>query len=203
MFHDTGYSSSNDTLQVVVSTNGGTTWTGVGTVYARYGTLGWTLNTVDLSAYSSQTSLLVGFNAVSAYGNDIHIDNVLVGTPPSCVAQSGGLLSGNVYDDNTNASLNGAVVQPAGTAPIISGPAADPVLGEGFYYGFIPAGSPTAVQASMMGGYGVDSTSLTVANNSALWHDFYLPAGVLTATPDILCSNPDHGYHGYPNANPG
>ena len=183
MFHDTGYASDFDNLQVVVSTNGGSSWTGVGPVINRNGaTNAWASHTVDLSAYSSQTSLLVGFNAVSAYGNDIHIDDVNIGAMPSCVAQSGGLLMGNVFDDNTLAALNGAMVEPAGAAPIIAGPAG-PVLGDGFYYGFIPAGSPTAVQASMAGGYGVDSTSLTVANNSALWHDFYLPAGVLTATP--------------------
>ncbi len=184
MYHDPGWPSDLDTLQVVVSTDGGTTWVPVGTAFDRYNTVAqWMSHTVTLSAYSANTSLFIGFNAVSAFGNDIHIDDVNIGAMPSCVAQSGGLLSGNVYDDNTNAPLNGAVVQPAGAAPIISGPTANPALGDGFYYGFIPAGSPTAVQASMSGGYGVDSTSLTVTNNSTLWHDFYLPAGILTETP--------------------
>ena len=187
MLHSSGLDISHmDTLQVVVSTDGGATWIGVGTPIDRTvaTTIAWQSHTVNLGSLflRHNGSEGIGFLAVSAYGDDIHIDNVSLGAPATCGTKSGGLLMGNVFDGNTLVALNGAMVEPAGAAPIIAGPAG-PVLGDGFYYGFIPAGSPTAVQASMAGGYGVNSTSLTVANNSALWHDFYLPAGVLTATP--------------------
>lgn len=183
MFHDTGWSSSHDTLQVVVSTDGGTTWIPVGPIFDRLGTLGWTLNTVDLSAYSSATSLLIGFNAVSAFGNDIHIDDVTVGSAPTCIAQPGSLLAGNVIDLNTMAALNGAMVTPAGADPILTGPAADPAWGDGFYYGFVPAGGSVTVEATAPGGYGVDSVILTVGNNNTVHQDFSLPAGMLTVAP--------------------
>ncbi len=184
MFHDTGYSTSNDQLQVVVSTNGGATWTGVGSTFSRYATSnGWVSHTVDLSAYSASTSLLIGFNAISAYGNDIHIDDVIVGALPTCAATSGGLLMGNVFDLNSAQDLANAVVQPLGAEPMISGPTANPDLGSGFYYGFIPAGSSVSVSATKVNGYGTVTTSLNVANNSTTWHDFNLPAGHLTATP--------------------
>ena len=77
MYHDTGYSTYNDRIQAQVSTNG-TTWTNVGTAVSRYGaTAGWTQATIDLSAYKGQTVYL-GFLGISAYGNNIHVDDVTV-----------------------------------------------------------------------------------------------------------------------------
>jgi hypothetical protein len=77
MYHDTGYTTSADKVQVQVSTNG-TTWTNVGTAVNRYsGSTGWAQATIDLSAYKGQTVQL-GFLGVSAYGNDVYLDDVLV-----------------------------------------------------------------------------------------------------------------------------
>ncbi len=77
MYHDTGYSSYNDQVQVQVSTNG-TTWTNVGSPVSRYnGSTGWAQATVDLSAYKGQTVYL-GFLGISAYGNDEYLDDVSV-----------------------------------------------------------------------------------------------------------------------------
>ena len=77
MYHDTGYSTSNDRIQAQVSTNG-TTWTNVGTAVSRYSaTTGWTQATIDLSAYKGQTVYL-GFLGISAYGNNISLDDVTV-----------------------------------------------------------------------------------------------------------------------------
>ena len=77
MYHDTGYSTYADKVQVQVSTNG-TTWTNVGTAVSRYGaTAGWTQPTIDLTAYKGQTVYL-GFLGISAYGNDCHLDDVTV-----------------------------------------------------------------------------------------------------------------------------
>jgi len=77
MYHDTGYSTSNDRVQAQVSTNG-TSWTSVGSAVSRYnGTTGWAQVTVDLSAYRGQTVYL-GFLGISAYGNDCYLDDVTV-----------------------------------------------------------------------------------------------------------------------------
>ena len=77
MYHDTGYSSYNDRIQVQISTNG-STWTNVGTAISRYtGSTGWAQATIDLSAYKGQTVYL-GFLGISAYGNNITLDDVTV-----------------------------------------------------------------------------------------------------------------------------
>ena len=77
MYHDTGYSTNADKVQAQVSTNG-TTWTNVGTAISRYSaTAGWTQATIDLSAYKGQTVYLA-FVGISAYGNDIYLDDVTV-----------------------------------------------------------------------------------------------------------------------------
>jgi Bacterial pre-peptidase C-terminal domain len=77
MYHDPGYSTDDDRVQVQVSTNG-TTWTNVGAPVSRYSaTAGWTQATVDLSAYKGQTVQLA-FVGISAFGNDIYLDDVTV-----------------------------------------------------------------------------------------------------------------------------
>ena len=77
MYHDTGYSTYNDRVQAQVSTNG-TTWTNVGSAVSRYSaTTGWAQATIDLSAYKGQTVYL-GFLGISAYGNNVTLDDVTV-----------------------------------------------------------------------------------------------------------------------------
>ncbi len=79
MFHDLGYSGSNDRVQVQVSTDGGTTWVDVGDPISRYDGSGpaWKAHSVDLSAYAGQ-DVMLGFLGISAYGNDIHLDDIVV-----------------------------------------------------------------------------------------------------------------------------
>jgi hypothetical protein len=83
MYHDTHSTTSNDTVQVQVSTNG-TTWTSVGSPVSRYdGTTGWAQATVSLAGFIGQSSVQVGFLGSSAFGYDCHIDDVVVSyTPP-------------------------------------------------------------------------------------------------------------------------
>jgi len=79
MYHDTGYSTSADKVQVQVST--GSTWTSVGTAVNRYdGSTGWKQHTIDLSAYKGST-IQLGFLGISAYGNNIFIDDAIVTAP--------------------------------------------------------------------------------------------------------------------------
>jgi len=78
MYHDTGYSTSADKVQVQVSTG---TWASVGTAVNRYdGSTGWKQHTIDLTAYKG-TTIQLGFLGISAYGNNEFIDDVIVTTP--------------------------------------------------------------------------------------------------------------------------
>lgn len=78
MYHDNGYSTENDRIQVQVSTNNGTDWVNVGLPIARYATTnGWTQTTINLSAYKGKTVNL-GFLGIADYGNDMAIDDVTV-----------------------------------------------------------------------------------------------------------------------------
>lgn len=78
MYHDTGYSTSADKVQVQVSTG---TWASVGTAVNRYdGSTGWKQHTIDLSTYKG-TTIQLGFLGISAYGNNVFLDDVIVTTP--------------------------------------------------------------------------------------------------------------------------
>lgn len=79
MYHDTGYSTSADKVQVQVNTGSG--WVNVGTAVNRYdGSTGWKQATIDLSAYKG-TTVQLGFLGISAYGNNEFIDDVTVTAP--------------------------------------------------------------------------------------------------------------------------
>ena len=88
MYHDTGYPTAPyDRVQVQVSTDGGTSWSNVGTAFDRYAAAsGWTVHAVDLNAYVGQ-SVNVGFLAISQYGNNMFLDAVSVRT--CCEAPAG------------------------------------------------------------------------------------------------------------------
>ncbi len=78
MYHETGYATYDDRLQVQVSTDG-STWTNVSAEISRYnGTTGWAPVTIDLSVYKGQSNLRLGFVGISLYGNDIYLDDVSV-----------------------------------------------------------------------------------------------------------------------------
>ncbi len=79
MYHDTGYTFNNDRIQVQISTDGGTNYTAVLTTVSRYdGSTGWKQHTVDLLAYGGQSAVRLGFLAISAFGDNMFIDDVAV-----------------------------------------------------------------------------------------------------------------------------
>ncbi len=79
MYHDTGYTTSLDKVQVQVST--GSTWSNAGTAINRYdGSTGWKEHTIDLTAWKG-TTVQLGFLGMSLYGNNEYIDDVVVTTP--------------------------------------------------------------------------------------------------------------------------
>lgn len=78
MYHDGGYSSANDNIQVQYSLNG-TDWHTIQS-FSRPTTnpANWTKHTVDLSAYDNSPVFYIGFLGVSAYGNNMYIDQVQI-----------------------------------------------------------------------------------------------------------------------------
>ncbi len=85
------YQSESDRLQIEVSTNCGETWTSVfnkagstlSTGPAQTGffiprTARWRNNVVDLSNYNGAEELMVRFVGVSAYGNNLWLDNIKI-----------------------------------------------------------------------------------------------------------------------------
>lgn len=187
MFRDTGYSSDNDNVQVQVSITGGTTWVNVGPAFPRYSAGGnfWEMESVDLSAYSGATNLMLGFLGTSAFGNDVHLDDIQLGGTPECVAGNGGLVVGNVYDGNTALALTGATVasDEGGSFTTIATPL-DPAVADGFYYMFAHTGDH-AFTASMTG-YQPDMETVSVPHYGAVGQDFNLGAGFLTYDPNAF-----------------
>ncbi len=80
MSHDTLYSTSLDSIYLVLSLDKGATWTRL-QGYQRYSALfvqpGWKKENVSLAAYAGQT-IMLGFEGVSDYGNVIGIDNITI-----------------------------------------------------------------------------------------------------------------------------
>lgn len=183
MFHDDYYTSSHDMLQPVVSIDGGATWVAAGPAFDRLDPAGdsWKEHTVDLSAYSAATSLLIGFEGTSAYGNDIHIDDVVLSAAPACTKQAGGLLMGNVFDVNTVLPIDGAkLMYPGGDMYTAPTPGDDALL-DGFFYGFVP--EDQSLVTATKPNYADDPQSISMTDDGTLWRDFNLTAGILGAAP--------------------
>ncbi|MCX7683616.1 MAG: S8 family serine peptidase [Anaerolineae bacterium] len=182
MYHDTGYSTSNDRLQVQVSTTGGSSWVNVGSPIPRYdGSTGWKEHVVDLSAYSTQPDLRVGLLGISAYGNDIHIDDVMLGT--ICAPRPGGLVVGNTYYGN-NIPLAGVSVSNDAGYSTVTAATEDPAVDDSFYTLFSPAG--THIFTATLSRYGAAITTTHVVTGSTVRQDFYLAVPRLNYTPPRL-----------------
>ncbi len=171
MYHDTSYSDLDDHVQVQVSTDGGATWSNVGAPILRYdGSKDWKQHTVDLSAHAGQTDLRVGFLGVSAYGNDMHIDDVALGEG-ACVSRPGGLVVGNVYGDG-GIPLAGATVYNDSGYSTITAATDDPAVDDSFYTLFSPSG--TRVFTVSLSGHGMEVATINVIPNNTVRQDFHL-----------------------------
>jgi hypothetical protein len=76
LFHDSGYPTSNDSIQVQYLD--GNDWTDIGAPAHRPGVEGWETVVVDLSALAGTPAVRLRLFATTAYGNDVHIDDVMV-----------------------------------------------------------------------------------------------------------------------------
>jgi hypothetical protein len=110
MFHESGYPTRNDRVQIQYSINGGA-WQNAGAPISRNtGQYSWQQHFVDLSAVNNQSNVRIGILGISEYGNDIHIDDVQVtGTtalPPDWLQLNGAsFISGFVFPDEPPASV--------------------------------------------------------------------------------------------------
>ncbi len=84
--------ASNDALQVLVSTDCGSTWN---SIYNKSGTLlstapvsssawtptaaQWRTDSVTLASYSGQSEVMLAFTSISNFGNNVYVDDIFVG----------------------------------------------------------------------------------------------------------------------------
>jgi len=182
---DTNYENyaSIDEVFVDVNSYDGSGWTNVW--YRDYDYHDYNHELVDLTAYAAgQTYVVVRFRYDSNGGSYLwywDVDNVDI--YGDCETMPGGLVVGNVYDQNTGLGLNGATVADGtigNTAASFATPD-DPNVDDGFYTLFTPA-YPKAITASK-DQYGDDSALVSAVADDVVGQDFYLPAGWLSANP--------------------
>ena len=102
-----------------------------------------------------------------------------------CNPQAGGLLMGNIFDENTNAVIDGALVrsQALPTETALSAPTPDDLaLNDGFYALFSSLVGAQVFSAEQAG-YGVITQSVAVSLGAVTRADFTLPAGLLALDP--------------------
>ncbi|MCP4286757.1 MAG: hypothetical protein GY792_20325, partial [Gammaproteobacteria bacterium] len=166
-----------DNRYVEISTDGGSSWAGLGEGNTEGS---WYARSFDLTPYGgSSAQIRFRFNSGDSFWNDYFgwmVDNVsiseLICIPPT----DGGLVVGNVYDDNTLAALNGAMVdnEDGFMAETVETPL-DPAVDDAFYTLFSPSGSKVHT-ATLAAPYGPDIIGVTVVQSDTVGQDFYLGA---------------------------
>ena len=114
------------------------------------------------------------------------VDNVVIGSQCSQVA--GGLLVGNVFDQNSGAGVNAATVSsdaaPADSTSSFATPD-DPNVDDGFYILFSSLTGSNDFTASKSG-YGPDTHTVAVVADAIVQQDFIMGAGIIDPDPDSL-----------------
>ena len=187
MYHEAGYTAA-DTVQVQVSTNAGVSWNNVGAPIARYDTsTGWVKHRININAYTGigMTDVRVGFLGISAYGNDIHIDDMVVSTASVCAPNaSTGLVVGAVYDANTGTSIPDSDVADAINHALFVNNSADAGQPHPMYIIAEPAGAVSLTASAR--NHGTDTHSPTVVAGHTVRQDFNLAVAILSADPASL-----------------
>lgn len=193
LYQEDFLAGSPDYVQVQVSTDGGTTWQNVGQPVPRGVagiTDGWYLNTVGVDGFTgSPANVQIAIQAISSYGNEILLDNLTVSTHV-CSGIQGAMVVGNVYDANTGAALNEAIVShDLGGSTYTFPTTEDPAQDDGFYFLFSPIpGVPPAARniTASKGSYNPASATIIVPADGVVRQNFALTAGAFTISPDMI-----------------
>ncbi|MEJ5308968.1 MAG: carboxypeptidase regulatory-like domain-containing protein [Anaerolineae bacterium] len=186
--------TSGEVAAVDVSPDNGATWVNIVTWGTdQRGPATFTQDVTAILGGSTQARVRFHYYAPS-WDWWWQVDNVVLGNPVCNAPASGGLVVGNVYDENyPTVALNGATVANAGGETTAVATPGDPAVDDAFYTFFAPSG-PQTFTATMKGGYGPDVATVTVVDGDTVEHDFFLPAGLLSATPTGLNVTVELGY---------
>lgn len=103
---DAGWSGYNDKLDILISTDGGSTWsTSMLTIpryNASYTTPGWKSFSLPLSVFAGMTCVRIAIKATSAYGNNIAIDYLKIYDGGTFLPVKLIYFSGEKLNDNEN-----------------------------------------------------------------------------------------------------
>lgn len=158
----------------------GANWNTVWTVPGNFA-----FGPVTVSGASSAADTRVRFHYYNA-NDDYHwqVDKVRISGTTCALPTVGGLVVGNVYDNNTGNGLDGATVSNESGYSTTTGPTPNPSVEEGFYTLFSPQGS--RVLTATKSGYTSDVQTMTVPLNGVVWQDFTLEAPAIAVTPSSL-----------------
>ena len=187
-----GFPAFGEIADVDISIDGGLSWTNV--LRQTVAVVGPNTQSIDVTALAAgQPDVRARFHYHNAFAALWwQVDDVILGRT-RCVPLEGGLLVGNVFDDNTGLGLNGATVaDDAGDASTTTfGTPEDPAVADGLYVLFTESGSRSLTAELAL--YGSESKNATVVPNAAQRLDFRLAAGRLASSPSLLSVRVDPG----------
>ena len=160
--NNTSYTSTTEGVQVQYSTNGGSTWTNIGSFISRHdgtltaGTAQWKLKNISIGAAGVGTNIRVGFLFTSQFGDNCFLDNVTVKQTPACAQQP--------------SALNASAI--TATSATIGWTAASPAPASGYeYYLSTSSVAPTSATAPTNSvGASVTTASLSILSSNTTYY---------------------------------
>jgi N-acetylneuraminic acid mutarotase len=178
----------NDSADIDVSTDGGTSWTNAW--HQTASRRGPKVEEVPLTGLAGAATAQVRFRFNGTFAWWWEVDNVEL-VNRICNPLPGGLVAGFTTDQNTGAPLNGATVA-SGDAPADKGVSAttpdDPNIGDGFY-SFFSSVTGTHPFTATKSPYQPGTTNVAVVGDDVKRADFALKAGRLVVTPPTIESH--------------
>ncbi len=183
-----------DYASVEISTNGGTTWQ---EIHGRQNSSldRWVKRSVELDRQDAVANFYVRFRLQANSGASrlgYYIDDVRVDSHSyACEVQTSGVVSGYVYDAETDTGLNKVTLDDGTNTIVGTFQAHDTHIadttGNGFYALFLPPGTHV-ITATYNGSYATEVQTVTVQANATTLQHFHLSRNWLAAqahVPDI------------------
>ena len=174
------YRALSSVADVDLSLDGGQTWANI--AHQGDSARGPLQTQIPIPQAAGQSAVQVRFHYTGTWAWWWELDNVFVGRR-TCDPVHGGLVLGQVTDQNTGQAVNGATVKnsDAGVTAASAPTPDDPNLGDGFYWMFSPATGQHPFTASR-NGYTDTAKTVDVATDFTTRADFALGAGHLVVT---------------------